>query len=156
MTVEALRILDACRDIELLNEQLYRYFAVLFSENKRLAALWKKTANEEANHAQQFELAIRLKNDILEFVAIDSWVVATAFKLVRTLIESVKQSPPSAADALQLAVTLEKRLAKLHLECIAGFTDESHRILFRAMMESDDRHRESLLEAQRKYSNTTH
>jgi len=54
-----LRILDICRDIELLNEQLYRHFAVLFSDDRELKALWTKTANEEANHAQQFELAIR-------------------------------------------------------------------------------------------------
>lgn len=61
MTMEEVRILDICRDIELLNEQLYRYFADLFQENEEIATLWRKTANEEANHAQLFELAIRIK-----------------------------------------------------------------------------------------------
>jgi rubrerythrin len=152
LPLESLRILDICRDIELLNEQIYRYFAVLFAENRELATLWEKTANEEANHAQQFEFAIRIKNELLESVAIDAWTVATAFKFVRTLLESVKKSPPSVIDALQLSVKLEARLANLHMECIAGFLEESHRMLFRAMMENDDRHRESLMAAQIKYS----
>jgi rubrerythrin len=152
LPVESLRILDICRDIELLNEQLYRYFAVLFAEDGELAALWKKTANEEANHAQQFELVIRTNKDLLESVAIDAWTAATAFEFVRTLFESAKKSPPSVVDALQLGVMLEARLVRLHLECIADFTDESLKMLFRAMMESDDRHRESLMEAQIKYS----
>jgi rubrerythrin len=153
--MENLRILDICRDIELLNEQLYRYFAGLFSEEKEIAVLWKKTANEEANHAQQFELAIRLKNEMLESISIDAWTVTTAFKFVSTLLESAKSSPPSVADALQIAVKLEERLASLHLECIAGFSEEAHKMLFRAMMENDNRHRESLLDAQKKYSKPT-
>jgi rubrerythrin len=150
MTMEEVRILDICRDIEILNEQLYRYFADLFSENKEIATLWKKTANEEANHAQQFELAIRIKKELLESVIIDAWTVATAFKFVRTLLESVKKSPPSVADALQIGVMLEERLTNLHLECIACFTEESHKMLFRAMMAQDNRHMESLREAQKK------
>lgn len=141
---------------ELLNEQLYRYFAGLFPENEEIATLWRKTANEEANHAQQFELAIRIKKELLVSVTIDAWTVATAFKFVRTLLESVKKSPPSVADALQIGVMLEERLTTLHLECIAGFTEESHKMLFRAMMAQDDRHRESILKAQKKYSHITH
>jgi rubrerythrin len=156
MTMEELRILDICRDIELLNEQLYLYFAGLFPEEKELAALWIKTANEEANHAQQFELAIRFKNEMLESVSIDPWTVASAFKFVHTLLEFAKKSPPCVADALQVSVKLEERLSRLHLECIAGFTEESHKKLFRAMMAQDNRHMESILEAQKKYSKTTH
>jgi rubrerythrin len=154
MTMDDLRILDVCRDIELLNEQLYLYFAGLFSNNSELAALWKKTADEEANHAQQFEFAIRNKEEMLESVTIDAWTVGTAFKFVRTLLESAKKSPPRVDDALQLGVMLEERLSKLHLECIAGFTEESIKKLFRAMMANDNRHKESLLEAQKKYSKT--
>jgi hypothetical protein len=60
------------------------------------------------------------------------------------------------ADALQIAVKLEKRLANLHLECIASFSEGSHKKLYRAMMACDNRHLESLLEAQRKYPKTMH
>lgn len=156
MTVDDFRILDICRDIELLNEQLYLFFASLFSNNMELAELWKKTANEEANHAQQFDFAIRNNEEMLESVSIDAWTVGTAFKFVRTLLESAKKSPPSVADALKMGVMLEERLASLHLECIAGFTEESIKKLFRAMMANDNRHMESLLEAHKKYSMITH
>lgn len=156
ITMEDIRILDICRDIELLNEQLYRHFSILFSENEELAVLWRKTANEEANHAQQFELAIRHKNEMLASVNIEARTVVTAFKFVQTILEFAKKSPPSVADALQLSVKLEERLSRLHLECIADFAQESHKKLFRAMMACDNRHIESLLEAQKKYPNITH
>lgn len=149
---EELRILDTCRDIELLNEQLYRHFAQLFSEDRELADLWRKTANEEANHAQQFELAIRAQKEMLESVTIDPSKVDSAFKFVRTILEIAEKSPPSVADALQLGVKLEERLSALHLECIAGFADESYKALFRSMMANDDRHIQSLLDAREKYS----
>jgi len=156
ITMEDLRILDVCRDIELLNEQLYRYFSDLFLENGELAMLWKKTANEEANHAQQFELAIRHKNEMLESVSLNACSADTAFKYVCTLLEIVKSSPPSVTESLQLAVKLEERLTRLHLECIASFTEESHKKLFRAMMAQDNYHIETILEAQKKYSKTMH
>jgi hypothetical protein len=117
-----------------------------------LTGLWKKTANEEQNHAQQFEFAIRMQKEMLESVVIDSWTAATVFNFVQTLLESCKKSPPSEADALQMGVMLEKRLASLHLDCIACFTDESIKKLFRAMMASDNLHMDSLQEAQKKYS----
>jgi rubrerythrin len=156
MSTEELRILDICRDIEILNEQLYIYLADLFTEERELGDLWRKTANEEANHAHQFELAIRFKNEMLESVSIDPLTVATAFKFVRTLLEFAKKNPPSVADALQLSVRLEERLSRLHLECIASFKEESHKKLFRAMMAQDNRHMESLLEAQKKYLRRKH
>jgi hypothetical protein len=42
------------------------------------------------------------------------------------------------------------------MDCIAIFTDETHRELFTAMMANDNRHLESLLDAQNKYSTATH
>jgi rubrerythrin len=156
ITMGEVRVLDICREIELMNEQLYLYFADLFSENREVTALWVKTANEEANHAKQFELAIKLKNEMLESVSMDAWVVDAASKYVRTLLESVKKSPPSLPDAVQLSIKLEEHLTKLHMDCIAIFTDETHRELFTAMMANDNRHLESLLDAQNKYSTATH
>jgi rubrerythrin len=152
LTAEDLCILETCRDIELLSEQLYSCFAALFSEDKELAALWVKTSSEEANHARQFLLAIRNKKDMLKSVAIDAGPVDRAFKLVSNLLESAKKNPPNAAEALRIAIKLEEHLACMHLECIAVFTEESNKMLFRAMMANDNRHTESLLEAQRKYS----
>jgi len=156
ITMGEVRVLDFCRDIELMNEELYLYFADLFSENREVTALWVKTANEEANHAKQFELAIRLKNEVLESVSIDAWVVDAASRFVRTLLESAKKSPPSLADAVQLSIKLEERLSRLHLECIAIFSDETYKELFSAMTANDNRHLESLLDAQKKYSEAAH
>lgn len=156
LTMEDLRILDICRDIELLNEELYLYFANLFSKNRELAALWEKTAKEEASHARQFELVIRNSKGMLESVNIDAGTVTIVFEFIRSLLEDAKKNPPSVPYALQLSVLLEKRLASLHLECIACFTEESHKKLFRGMMACDNRHVESLLDAQEKYSQSTH
>jgi hypothetical protein len=156
INMEDLQILDNCRELEIMAEQLYRYFSGLFQENRELADLWEKTSNEEANHAQQFVLAIRNKKEMLESVSIDSWTVTTTLAFARNLLENAKKSPPGVVDALQIGVMLEERLASLHLEYIAVFAEESQKMLFRAMMASDNRHMEALLAALGKYSNVPH
>lgn len=152
LSMGELRVLDICREIELLNEQLYRHFAVLFSEDQELAALWRKTANEEANHALQFEFASKTKKEMLEAVVMDIQTAANTLKYVHTVFELAKKSPPTVAEALQLSVKLEERLSRLHLECVAVFTEESHKSLFMSMMANDNCHMESLLAAREKHS----
>ena len=151
LSMDNLRVLDICREIELLNEELYRRFAANFSEDCELAALWRKTANEEANHALQFELAIRAKKEMIKGVEADAKAIATMYEYVRTILEMVEESPPDPAEALRLSIKLEQRLAGMHLDCIAIFSDESSKVLFRAMMANDHNHIESLLEASEKY-----
>ena len=116
ITMEDIRILDICRDIELLNEQnSIAIFQSSFRKTKNLRCYGEKPPTKKPIMRNSSELAIRHKNEMLASVNIEARTVVTAFKFVQTILEFAKKSPPSVADALQLSVKLEERLSRLHL-----------------------------------------
>jgi rubrerythrin len=147
--LEILRTLELCRDIELYNAELYRYYAEIFQcSDPELSAMWQKTADEEDNHANQFVLAIKLrKQNLILHVGIDSFRATTTLNFVKSIFDGVRKNKPSAVDALRSAIKLEMQLEGLHMDSIAFFNDETHRKLFEAMMKADNAHLERIQEA---------
>lgn len=144
MTISEQILLEKCREIELLCKELYDYFAHLYSDNEDAVTLWTKTAAEEANHAAQFTMALRLRKDMPCLIVVDATKVESIILQFRGLIAKVKTDPPKFVDALNSSIKLEKYLADLHLDCVAMFEDDSYRKMFNAMMSSDNQHIESL------------
>jgi bacterioferritin (cytochrome b1) len=144
MTISEQRLLEKCREIELLCKELYDYFAELFAGNDEAARLWKKTADEEHNHAEQFSMALKLSRGLPCLVTVDPQRVDSIISQLRTVINKVKLSPPGLKDALCSAISLENYLTEFHLGCVAIFEDKSYNQLFSAMMASDDEHIASL------------
>jgi rubrerythrin len=144
MTITEQILLEKCREIELLCKELYDYFTKLYSDNGEAVILWSKTAAEEANHAAQFTMAIRLKKDMPCMIVVDASKVDSVLLQFRSSIAKVKAAPPLLEDALKYSIKLEKYLAEFHLGCIAMFEDDSNRKMFTAMMSSDNKHIESL------------
>lgn len=138
------RLLEKCREIELLSKELYDYFAELYAGDNEAARLWKKTAEEEQNHAEQFTMALRLYRELPCLVTVDSQRVDSIISQLKTVIKKVKRDPPGLQDALCSAIKLENYLTEFHLGCVALFVDKSLNNLFSAMMASDDEHVESL------------
>ncbi|OGR25093.1 MAG: hypothetical protein A2X83_09340 [Desulfuromonadales bacterium GWD2_54_10] len=144
MTISEQKMLERCYQIELLCKELYEYFTELYADNEEAANLWRKTASEEQNHADQFVLALKLKKGLACLVTVDLTRVERIISQLRTVIEKVKISPPSFEDALNSAIKLEKYLAEFHLGCVVVFEDESCKAMFNAMMASDQEHIASL------------
>jgi rubrerythrin len=144
MTITEQILLEKCREIELLCKELYDYFTNLYSDDVDAVILWSKTAAEEANHAAQFTMAIRLRKDIPCKIVVDAAKVDSVLLQFRSSIAKVKSAPPQLVDALKFSIKLEKHLAEFHLGCIAMFEDDSNRKMFDAMMSSDNNHIESL------------
>jgi hypothetical protein len=141
MSVEVLKILEICRDIEVTCSELYHYFEEIFSSTPNISLLWKKTALEEENHASQFVLAIKLRRQgLVESVSIDAGTAEAILIRLRRVNGEVRVIKPSIADALRLAIELEEDLAEYHLSTIALFQEESHKMLFEAMMKNDHDH----------------
>jgi len=133
-------LLEKCRTIELLNKELYTRFAETYTDSPEAVYLWRKTATEEENHAEQFTLALKLKKGLQlhSTIALD-----TADKLItrlRNVIEGLPAKTLSLIDALEFAIKLEQYLVKFHLSCVATFSDASFQNLFNAMMASDQGH----------------
>jgi len=144
MTLSEQILLEKCRDIELLCKELYDYFAELYSDNYNAVYIWRKTAMEEQNHADQFTLALKLRKDLPCTVLTDATRVESVLSQLRIVIAKVKVEPPSLVDALNSAIKLEKHLSEFHIDCVAEFENESYRKMFNAMMSSDNEHIESL------------
>ena len=143
-----IKVLELCRDIELKVSVLYEYFADVHSNDPEMAAIWLKTAAEEGNHAKQFDLAIKLvKQDALGSVNLSINEVKKYFTLVEQIYEKAKLEPPSALEALKIAITTENLFMKLHMTSVAAFTDFSYQQLFSAMMTNDKEHIETLTRA---------
>ena len=140
-SVDIIRILETCRDVEVYTSELYYYYAECFIDTPDISKLWKRTALEEEDHAKQFVLAINLrKQDIVHAVSIDQGTAETVLNKLKSLYETVKQSRPTIADALRMAIELEEELAEYHMSALATFKEKSHKMLFEAMMNNDNGH----------------
>jgi len=146
--LDIVQILEICRDIELCCAEIYNYYADLFMHTSEISDLWKKTANEEENHANQFSLAITLhKKGVIENTSIDSDKAETTLKNIKIIYEGVKRNKPRLTDALRIAIQLEEKLSDFHTTAVANFVDESFKNMFTAMMKADNYHLDKLQKA---------
>jgi len=137
-------LLLKCREIELLSKGLYEYFAELYAGNEEAVQLWRKTADEEQGHAEQFTMALMMREGISFKLTVDPEQVESILSQLRTVMEKVRVDPPDLKDALLSCINLEKYLAEFHLVCVAAFEDQGCKNMFNALMASDQGHIESL------------
>ncbi|WP_281185127.1 hypothetical protein [Trichlorobacter lovleyi] len=133
-------LLEKCRSIELLSRDLYYCFADTYADSPEADYLWRKTAREEQNHADQFSLALKLHKGLRLSTGISLEKADRLIEQLTTGIEKVTNTPLPLIEALAFAVKLEHFLTELHLSCMAEFTDKSFSDLFKAMMSSDQDH----------------
>ena len=119
LTVDQKNILEVCARIEDTAAKTYHLLAEAHRNIAPLAALWRKTAAEEENHARQFRMNPRLLDDMVRNF--------TGFGLYdRQVVE---------------------QFAEFHMSTAAVFKEERHKRLFQAMMAADHGHVEELMAA---------
>jgi rubrerythrin len=64
--------------------------------------------------------------------------------MITKVTDKVRQSPPSWQNALKLAMDLEEKLARFHMDSVAVYDDTSINNLFKSMMSCDEQHVQSL------------
>jgi rubrerythrin len=132
-------VLEACLGIEVECGRLYGLFALAHTHDPKIQALWRKTAKEEANHADQVRLALKLDGSIDgTHVALED--ARAMLDEMKRLVATVRRQVPTVPEALKLAIELEQKLDAFHLAQAAAFASGSQRSLFEAMMRSDDHH----------------
>ncbi|ACM21902.1 hypothetical protein Geob_3561 [Geotalea daltonii FRC-32] len=142
------RILELCRDVELHGAEIYRYFSEIFANDPMISNLWFKTYQEELNHAHQFVMAINMrKENIVQSVKIDLYSAQNMLKVIQSIYDSVRKNRPTILDAFRSAIKLEEKLADMHMHAISEFTDQSLKALFKALMNADKEHVETLRNA---------
>lgn len=137
-------IFNICAKIEAGFAELYHYYGELFSKDHDASALWKKVAAEEENHFRQFEFADRLYRNADFDMNVETGRAQRVCEKLGSLLEHVRQNPPTLETALVRAIEMEEVLADLHMTTAVKFADESVQKMFRAMSGSDQEHIQSL------------
>jgi rubrerythrin len=138
-------LIDSCRRIEGTLASLYAYFEELHRGTPEVAAVWRKTALEEENHAHQFELASKLPKAIAE-AKVDVLAADQLLEQIQGLDARLRKLAPPPVEALRIVIDVEQSLAKYHMHTIGIFSDPKVQKMFEAMMAADRRHAETLLE----------
>lgn len=140
LPMDQLQFLQQCAEFESKVATLYHHYSDLFSDDESLSMLFKKTAVEEENHAQQFHLAIRLQGTGMEAVKTDVTKASASLKKLAEIVELLTGSTPFPEDALDIAIRLEEQVALLHMANVVHFQDAGLKQLFEAMMAHDNGH----------------
>lgn len=139
-TREVFRVLVACRSVELAAATLYHELAVLHGDFPSLAALWRKTGDEELSHAAQFTLAIDTMSDEISAVSVDAGTLDKLRAQIEERTEAYRVARPSVRQALLAAIALEEAAHAFHADQIMSFRAAKTQQLFRAMMAADRGH----------------
>lgn len=140
LSMDEIKVLDLFASIEMKCADLYRQFEVLYADLPEIALLWRKTAEEEDNHAQHFKLASRLKGRGMEGVMVDGVQGTIILQTIDTYLNKIQQSHPSPTEALSFAIQLEESLFEYHMSTVVHFIDPELSKLFKAMMGNDRGH----------------
>jgi len=139
-------VLGVCEKAEFACAELYHYFAALFKDDREIFHLWLKTAMEEENRARLFALIAKLRHDnVIASVELELAEAEETLQHVRSLVQQVKDSPPTLREALEMGMELEAKLDRLMRENVVKFADESYEKSFLAITSSN--RLESLQEA---------
>jgi len=126
---------------------LYEELASLHDYDPVLAALWRKTAREEMNHAAQFLLLIETMPDMVSATLIDPSPLDRVRRSIENVVEEYRLRPPSVREALVAAIDFEESMSALHADQILVFTTPQCKRLLQAMMAADRGHVAALREA---------
>jgi hypothetical protein len=131
-------VLEVCQSIKLMCADIHHYFAELFKDDRPTLLFWKRTAMEEENNAKEFALIAKLKRqNVIHSLRVDLVDAEITLLYLRTLLERMKENPPSPEEALRSAIRLEEKITPYHLNNIVEFADPSFRKLFAAALMAD-------------------
>ncbi|MDD5223742.1 MAG: ferritin family protein [bacterium] len=147
ITYTDIRILEKCRRVEEIAEEIYLLLAKAYRSDPQACAVFTKTASEEENHASQFSLAIRMKKGLQVEILMDKDQLEEILQMSESILKEIKINPPPLRKALEDMIMLEEVLSECHLANTMQFKDESSKKLFQAMMSADQDHVGSLKKA---------
>ncbi|MCM0084187.1 hypothetical protein L4X63_21625 [Geomonas sp. Red32] len=151
LSLEMKVVLDRCERIETTCAEIYRVFAHMHAEYPKLQALWFSTAEDEVQHASQFNLLSRMKGGSIAGITVEVGDADSVLGDLELLLARVRNEfvPPDLA--LQIAVRVENHLTSFHSTSVVLCKDEALQRLLQAMMSNDDRHIERLEQALKEF-----
>lgn len=133
--------LNDCCKIELMVSRIYQHFAAQPDYPERLRQLFRQLAQDEEEHARQFDLALELPEGAVGSVKRITWEkVSQGLNKARTLFQDLQHHQCDAEKALKVAMRLEEEFIRIHLDNSILITDERISSMFRGLAKGDDEH----------------
>jgi rubrerythrin len=93
---------------------------------------------EEENNAKEFALIAKLRRqNVIQSLRVDLVDAEIALIYLQTLLDRIKENPPSPEEALRTSIKLEEKLSPFQLNNIVEFTDPSFQKLFAVVVKAD-------------------
>ena len=105
---EVKAILASCQQVETAMAGFYDRLATIHqSSHPEATRIWRKTANEERNHAAQFKMAIDAVGSMIQSVRLDLKDIDKAAAAVNLLCDECQVRTPTLEEAARAAITFE-------------------------------------------------
>lgn len=140
-------VLSMCAGIEKVRGETYDHLAHSYRFDEEISALFRKTANEERNHEQQFLFALRKFPAVITCTTVSPGQVKIFAERAQNYLQLIKSRVPGIAEALSMAVRWEEEFRRFHMDAGVTFEDPALKNLFVAMMAADEDHIRSLRKA---------
>jgi hypothetical protein len=137
--------LEVCKNIQLLSAEVYHRLGDAYGDIPGAALLWKKAALEEENHSRQFELLLRLRDEVaFELIPTEPQQAWHVQGIIIKLLDILKHITPDLISALTLTIEMVELLANLHVQKAVRFMDESVERLFKASGRADQEYADAI------------
>ncbi len=137
--------LNDCHQIELLACEIYRTLAVGSGYADEVRDLFRRLAADELDHARQIDLALHAPEAWSRSVSrIAGGLIGELLKQVTLMMKDVSLRHLSEEEALRLALELEQKFVKVHLDNAVHFKEPRMAALFQPLSRSDEEHVDTL------------
>jgi rubrerythrin len=138
-------ILLDCGKIERLAEDIYRQMARQSEFSEKVRATFTQMAEDEREHAAQLDLALQFPEESLGMVKRISWEkVAEGLDLINKIYQDIDHYLASEEAALKMAIELENKFVRMHLDNAIHFRVPRIAGLFQQLSCEDESHLETL------------
>jgi len=135
------RFLECCAEVEEVVALIYSELAAHANGNARLAAIMRKLAADEEDHARQLRFASRVSaKETFEGLSEKAGDPHTLKLRAEALLGQVREARQNEYALLKLAVELEKDFGSIHAGYALTFKDERMIKLFAALARGDEAH----------------
>ena len=139
------KFINTCAQIEEMAAKVYHEFSRNSHCDAELAAIWRKMARDEEDHAHQLRLVLRLSaNEILDNINDKCPNPDELSTRLEQILKEARQGNQELLDMLKVAVVLEKEFRRVHVAAALVFKDQHLLKMFEMLAAADDVHVEDL------------
>jgi rubrerythrin len=139
------RVLIDCKKIEELASKIYQHLADDETYANEVRKVFQKLSDDERAHARHIDLVLQGNKKEVEASQMIAWEkISDAVTLAESFFLKVEREKLSEENALRLAVDMEQRFVKVHVQNALHFHNQKLAELFNQLGSEDEAHLNTL------------